>query len=42
VLAMQANHFRIVVGNFESEMIDIKGSSFLGVVGLNQNVSARF
>jgi len=35
---MQADHFRIVVGNFESEMVDIKKGSFLRIWDWNQNV----
>jgi hypothetical protein len=41
VLTMQADHIRIVVGNFEPEMLNIKTSGFLGIKGLNQNVSAK-
>jgi hypothetical protein len=35
VLAMEADHLRVVVGNFESEMVDIKKGSFLRIWGLN-------
>jgi hypothetical protein len=31
VLAMEADHLRIVVGNFESEMVDIKKGSVLRI-----------
>src|SRR6478609_6361145 len=38
---MQPDHLRIVVGNFESEMVDIKKGSSRGILGLNQDVCAK-
>jgi hypothetical protein len=41
VLAVEADHLRVVVGNFESEMVDIKKGSFLRIWGLNQKVCTK-
>jgi hypothetical protein len=41
VFTVEADHLRVVVGNFESEMLNVKKRSFFGIWRLNQNVCAK-